>query len=69
MKATLGFRVRKRREELKLTQRTLASMLDCTTTTLNRIERDKVKSPSPRLVLGLSKHLGIPTQTILGACR
>lgn len=69
MTATLGSRIAARRAELKITQRELARRIDCTTTALCKIEKGHTKNPSARVILGLSKHLKMSAQTLLGGRR
>ncbi len=59
MTSTLGSRVAARRIELNLTQRELSARIGCTVTTLSRLELDRVKNPSQRILLALSKHLKV----------
>ena len=63
---SLGTRLRKRREELGLSQRALARLVNTRQATISDLERGILKNPGIDIVRRLAKVLGITSDWLIG---
>ena len=63
---SLGTRLRKRREELGLSQRELARLVNTRQATISDLERGTLRNPGIAIVRRLAKVLGVTADYLIG---
>ena len=63
---SLGTRLRKRREELGLSQRELARLVNTRQATISDLERGTLRNPGIDIVRRLAKVLGVTADYLIG---
>jgi transcriptional regulator with XRE-family HTH domain len=63
---TLGTRLRRRREELGLSQRELARLIDTRQATISDLERGTLKNPGIDIIRRLGRALGVTSDYLIG---
>lgn len=62
----IGKRIKIKREELRITQKSLAERVGVTPSAINQFEKGE-KKPSSFLLTGIAEELGVSTDYLLGA--
>ena len=58
--------IRTRREELKITLRKFAALVDMSPTYLSKVERGEFPPPAEKKILAIAKHLQVDSDVLLG---